>query len=211
MMYSTLSPPDRFENPHIITRPLCTKDTNSLFEDFLSDRHTTWHLPIPTHLAPAQSELYIRWCNAGWQAHLLYVFGLEDRKSGRLVGIFELRPALPRVEIGLITTKHKDIKRRLARAISTACLQICDWLISHPDVHRIYACCDATNIEAIRLARHLGLKFEATLANWEMRPNQKKAAAAIEVYTLIRPFTHFAPHLRTKLLGTALTTLPDKR
>ncbi len=191
-------PPKHFETSRILARPLCAADAPDVFHYLLSDPRVTWHLPLATHFSVEETIAYIRLCELGWRAGFFHIWGLVDKASGRIIGLVEMRAALPRVEFGVITTQQPDLKRRRALAMMTG--HILEWLITQSHVYRIYACCDPHS-EASRAVEHLGFRYEAQLTGWEARPNQNKPAGTINTYVLLRPFDSWLnTPLRAQLL-----------
>jgi [ribosomal protein S5]-alanine N-acetyltransferase len=98
--------------------------------------------------------------------------------------LIELKPTLPRVEIGVIISRHGGARRRRAGVL--ALQELIDWLIEQPGVYRVFACC-AVDGAAHSSIERLGFVQEARLTNHEPRPNRGLAAADSYLYALTRP------------------------
>src|SRR5437868_9268436 len=101
-----LSPPDRFETSALLARPLRESDSQSVFDNLLSDGRVTLHLPGLTHSKVEETQWLIHYWEAAWRCSLSHVWGLEDKKTKEIVGLIEIRPTLPRAEVGIATIRR---------------------------------------------------------------------------------------------------------
>ncbi|RKE40069.1 RimJ/RimL family protein N-acetyltransferase [Paraburkholderia sp. BL23I1N1] len=178
------TPLDSMETPYLRLRPLTFADAPSLFDQMLGDADTMRDLPVPRHTGVSQTAEFIDEALRGWSDGSLIRYALECKDSGRLTALIELKPTLPRVEIGVIISRHGGARRR--RAGILALQELIDRLIEQPGVYRIFACC-AVDGAAHSSMERLGFVKEALLTNHEPRPNRGLAAADSYLYALTRP------------------------
>lgn len=177
-------PLDSMETPYLRLRPLTLADAPALFDQMLGDAGTMRDLPVPRHTGVAQTVEFVDEALRGWDDGSLIRYALECKETGRLTALIELKPTLPRVEIGVIISRHGGARRR--RAGILALQELIDWLIEQPGVYRVFACC-AVDGAAHSSMERLGFVQEAILSNHEPRPNRGLAAAHSYLYALTRP------------------------
>ncbi|MFM0416068.1 GNAT family N-acetyltransferase [Paraburkholderia aromaticivorans] len=177
-------PLDSMETPYLRLRPLTLADAPALFDQMLGDTGTMRDLPVLRHTGVAQTVEFVDEALRGWEDGSLIRYALECKETGRLTALIELKPTLPRVEIGVIISRHGGARRR--RAGILALQELIDWLIEQPGVYRVFACC-AVDGAAHSSMERLGFVQEAILTNHEPRPNRGLAAAHSYLYALTRP------------------------
>ncbi|MFM0312688.1 GNAT family protein [Paraburkholderia sp. RL17-383-BIF-A] len=177
-------PLDSMETPYLRLRPLTLADAPALFDQMLGDAGTMRDLPVLRHTGVAQTVEFVDEALRGWEDGSLIRYALECKETGRLTALIELKPTLPRVEIGVIISRHGGARRR--RAGILALQELIDWLIEQPGVYRVFACC-AVDGAAHSSMERLGFVQEAILTNHEPRPNRGLAAAHSYLYALTRP------------------------
>ncbi|MGF6768148.1 ribosomal-protein-alanine N-acetyltransferase [Paraburkholderia sp. GAS199] len=177
-------PRDSMETPYLRLRPLAAGDAPALFDQMLGDAETMRDLPMPRHTGVAQTAEFIAEALNGWESGSLIRYVLECRQTGQLTALIELKPMLPRVEIGVIISRQGGARRRRAGVL--ALQELIDWLIEQPGVYRIFACC-AVDGAAHSSMERLGFEQEALLRNHEPRPNRGLAADNSYLYALTRP------------------------
>jgi [ribosomal protein S5]-alanine N-acetyltransferase len=177
-------PPRRIESDDLLLRPLEPRDAQALFDDMLGDPDTTRHLSFARHATLDETLVYIEQAERGWETGELIRWVLEDKASGALSAVIELRPLPPRVELGVMIARRGTARRR--RAGLYVLRKLLKWLLVQPPVYRIYACC-ATDGDAYRSMERLGFTLEAKLINYEPRPNLGLVAADSYLFAMTRP------------------------
>jgi RimJ/RimL family protein N-acetyltransferase len=186
-------PFDTRETPDLLLRPAALADARALFDQMLSDPDTVRDLPIARHVALNQTHAFIEDAERSWRCGTLFRYVLECRETGRLAGIIELRPSLPRVEIGLIISRRGGARRR--RATAYALRDVIDWLMEQPGVYRVFAYCavDGTSHSCMK---RLGFECEGIVKNYEPRPNRRLLAGDSYLFSKTRtaPLMPAAPN-----------------
>lgn len=176
-------PLDRINAPTLLVRPLTRADAPALFDQMLGDADTMRDLPLARHTRLDDTTAFIDEALRGWQDGTLIRYVLECQQTQRLTALIELKPALPRVEIGVMISRAGGARRRRAGVL--ALQQLIDWLMEQPGVYRVFACCAVDGLAHSAMER-LGFVREATLANYEPRPNRGLLAADSYLYALTR-------------------------
>jgi RimJ/RimL family protein N-acetyltransferase len=165
-------------------RPPEPRDATALFDEMLGDVATTRDLSFQRHTHLDETLAFIDEAQEGWRNGTLIRWVLEDRASGRLTALIELRPHPPRVELGVVISRRGGARRR--RAGLYAVRTLLKWLIAQPPFLRIFAYC-AVDGDAHSSMERLGFTLEAKLINHECRPNLGLLASDSYLYAMTRP------------------------
>lgn len=175
--------PALIESDAIRMRPPEPRDAPALFEQMLGDAATMRDLSCKLHTTLDETHAFIDESQAGWQSGTLIRWVLEDRATGGLTAMIELRPFPPRVELGVMISRHGGARRR--RAGLYALRKLLAWLLAQPPFLRIYAYCSVDG-DAHSSMERLGFTLEAKLTNYECRPNRGLLAGDSYLYAMTR-------------------------
>lgn len=184
-----LQPMEPFDPPRVIEtdrlwlRPFVESDAEQLYYALLGDPEVMEWLPRRTLESVDEAILYIRECEAGWKNKTMFTWVFEDKETGHLCSMLELRPCLPRIELGVASAQRLAWRRR--RASLEAFRKLLHWTIEQPNVYRVYACCSPYGKSAPTMEK-LGFKYEGRLVNWEARPNRGLVADDALLFALTR-------------------------
>ncbi|MFL9864597.1 GNAT family N-acetyltransferase [Paraburkholderia fungorum] len=181
---SQFRPPELIESDELLLRPPEPRDAAMLFDEMLGDPGTTRYLCCRCHVSLDETLTFIDESQRGWQDGTLIRWVLEDKSSGRLTALIELRPRPPRAELGVVISRHGGARRR--RAGLYALRKLLKWLLAQPPIFRIYAYC-AVDGDAHSSMERLGFTLEAKLINHECRPNLGLLAGDSYLYAMTRP------------------------
>lgn len=184
-----LQPMEPFDPPRVIEtdrlwlRPFVESDAEQLYYALLGDPEVMEWLPRRTLESVDEAILYIRECESGWKNKTMFTWVFEDKETGHLCSMLELRPCLPRIELGVASAQRLAWRRR--RASLEAFRKLLHWTIAQPNVYRVYACCSPYGKSAPTMEK-LGFKYEGRLVNWEARPNRGLVADDALLFALTR-------------------------
>ncbi|MFM0670857.1 GNAT family N-acetyltransferase [Paraburkholderia sediminicola] len=181
---STFRLPQLIESDTLLLRPPQPSDAQALFDEMLSDVETTLHLGFPRHTTLDDTLAFIELSKRGWETGALAHWLLEDKASGRITALIEMRPEPPRVELGVIISRRGGARRR--RDGLYALRRLLKWLLVQPPIFRIYAYC-AVDGHAHSSMERLGFRLEGRLTNHEYRPNLDLFAGDSYLYAMTRP------------------------
>jgi len=176
-------PPRFIESDELLMRPFVEDDAQELFDALLGDPAVTEWLVVPTHRSVADSRSFIESCRSGWVRRTRFTWALQDKASQRIVAAIDLKPALPRVEIGVITSQRPGHQRR--RAGLQTLRKFIDWLMAQPQIFRVDAYCAPQGAAASTMSK-LGFVLEGRLLNWEARPNRNLPAGDSLLFAMTR-------------------------
>ncbi|MCX8565429.1 MAG: Protein N-acetyltransferase, RimJ/RimL family [Glomeribacter sp. 1016415] len=182
---SQFCPPEHFETTQMVAEPFQLRDAQQLFDNLLSDSRVTEYISHATHTAIEQTKLYIRLTSIAWNYGHAYIWALKDRELEQIVGLLEMRPTLPRIEFGLLTSQKPGMKRfRPAIEIFIKALR---WASRQDGVYRMQVTCDPKGKSASFVER-LGFVYEAYLTNWEARPARNPPVGDMLMFSMLHPF-----------------------
>ena len=105
--------------------------------------------------------------------------------TGQFIGVIELRLSPPKADFGYILNEAFWGQGYTSEAASA----VVKWAIQQPEIHRIWATCHPDNAASAAVLRKAGLIHEATLQNWESRPQLDEIAGPSDCYALIKPMS----------------------
>jgi RimJ/RimL family protein N-acetyltransferase len=177
-------PPRFIETDDLLLRPFAEGDAPQFFHALFGDPDVTEWLPTRTLESVDDARAMIRKMEAGWARGSCFAWALEDKATGRISAMIEVRPCLPRVELGVAISMRANHRRRRAGLI--ALRKLIDWIMTQPDVHRLYACC-SPQAQSTPVMEKLGFKFEGRLVNWDARPNAGLAVDDALMFAMTKP------------------------
>lgn len=153
-------------------RPVEMADAQAIFDTYASCEAATRFMPFVRHRQLSESLAFTKRCAQSWQDGSAYPWAITDAKSDQFMGVIEIRLSPPKADFGYIIGQDfwsKGYTSEAARAVV-------DWAISLPDIHRIWATCHPDNHASAAVLRKAGLGLEATLPQWENRPQMDEVA-----------------------------------
>jgi RimJ/RimL family protein N-acetyltransferase len=177
-------PPRFIETDDLLLRPFAEGDAPQFFHALFGDPDVTEWLPTRTLESVDDARTMIRKMEAGWARGSCFAWALEDKQTGRICAMIEVRPSLPRVELGVAISMRDSHRRRRAGLI--ALRKLIDWIMTQPNVHRLYACC-SPQAKSTPVMEKLGFKLEGRLVNWDARPNAGVAVDDALMFAMTKP------------------------
>lgn len=135
------------------------------------------------HRDIAESVAFAERCEGCWKSGSAFPWAVIETSSGALAGVLELRLSPPKADFGYILGEP-FWGRGLASEAASA---VVAWAIAQPEIFRVWATCHPGNGASAAVLRKAGLSYEATLANWESRPQLGEIAGPSDCYALAKP------------------------
>ena len=95
-----------------------------------------------------------------------FPWAIVQKADDGLMGVIELRLSPPKGDFGYILGERfwgNGFATEAARAVV-------DWAFNQSGIFRVWATCHPDNVASAKVLKKAGLRLEATLANWEARP-----------------------------------------
>lgn len=181
---SAFRPPEIIESDELLWRPPEPGDAQALFTEMFGDPETMRHVTYPLHRTLDDTRAFIALSEMEWKCGGQARWVLQDKATGRITALVELKPQPPRAEIGVMISRRGGARRR--RAGLDSLRKFLRWLIAQPQIFRVFACC-AVDGDAHSAMERLGFTLEARLTNYECRPNLLMPAGDSYLYAMTRP------------------------
>ncbi|QTC93062.1 GNAT family N-acetyltransferase [Brevundimonas goettingensis] len=173
--------PDTFQTDRLTLRPVTRADAADVFA-YAGEAAPTRFMPFVRQRDPAESLAFCIRCEEARVSGAAFPWALIEQATGAFLGVIELRLSPPKADFGYIL-KEDAWGRGFASEAASA---VVGWAIDQPDIHRVWATCDPDNAASAAVLKKASLSYEATLANWEARPQLGEAAGHSCVYALTK-------------------------
>lgn len=157
-------------------------DAEAIFRTYAGEAAPTRFMPFERHRDLADSIAFAERCESCWASGSAFPWAVTETSSGRFMGVVELRLSPPRADFGYIFGEPFWGQGFASEAASV----VVAWAIAQPSIHRVWATCHPGNTASAAVLRKAGLRYEATLANWEARPQLGEVAGPSDCYALTR-------------------------
>lgn len=176
--------PEAFETERLHLRPVQRSDASAIFQ-YAGEAAPTHFMPFQRHREIADSLAFAERCEDCWLSGSAFPWAVTEKVSGRFLGVLELRLSPPKADFGYIFAEPFWGNGYATEAASA----VVAWTIAQPSILRVWATCHPANVASAAVLLKAGLSYEATLANWEARPQLDEAAGPSDCYALTRSLT----------------------
>jgi [ribosomal protein S5]-alanine N-acetyltransferase len=175
--------PEAFRTNRLSLRPVARSDAEAIFLTYAGEAAPTRFMPFERHRNVADSVAFAERCETCWETGVAFPWAVIETASGTFMGVVELRLAPPKADFGYIFGEAFWGRGFATEAASA----VVAWAIALPAILRVWATCHPGNAASAAVLRKAGLRYEATLANWERRPQLGEAAGPSDCYALTKP------------------------
>jgi ribosomal-protein-alanine N-acetyltransferase len=175
-------PPENLETDRLWLRPIQLSDAESILTGWAGESNATLYMNFRRHERLSETEAFAARCVDCWKPGAAYPWAIVAKATGALLGSVELRVSPPKADFGYIFSEWAWGQGFGTEAASA----VVSWAITQPSIFRVWATCHPANIASARVLEKSGLAYEATLANWEARPQRGEAAGSSAVYAIIK-------------------------
>jgi len=175
--------PEEFHTDRLHLRPVMRTDATEIFRTYAGEAAPTRFMPFERHRDIAESMAFAGRCEDCWTSGSAFPWAIADKVSGKLIGVIELRLTPPKADFGYILGEPFWGQGFASEAASV----VVAWAIAQPEIYRVWATCHPDNAASAAVLRKAGLRYEATLANWETRPQLGDIAGPSDCYALTKP------------------------
>ena len=176
-----MRPPETLETERLRLRPVWRSDAGDIF-GYASAVPSTRFMPFPRHCNIAASLAFAERCESQWASGASFPWAVIEKASGRFLGVIELRLSPPKADFGYIFGEASWGRGFATEAVCT----VVAWAIAQPPIFRVWATCHPDNAASAAVLRKAGLSHEATLENWEARPQLGELAGPSHFYARTR-------------------------
>ena len=175
--------PTHIEIARLKLRPVALTDDAEIFRVYASRELATRFMPFTRHQALEDSRAFAHQCLDAWMLGSAFPWAVTRKETGHLMGVIELRLQPLKADFGFILGEaywRQGIATEAARAVV-------DWAKAQHSIFRVWATCHPANAASAAVLMKAGLSFEATLSNWEARPQLREKAGTSHCYALSKP------------------------
>jgi len=163
-----MKPPEHIETKWLFLRPIRLEDSAMLFSHGFSRPEVVHYLEWRPHGSLEQTKELIRdWVDA-WQSDRAYIYTIINKADGAVAGCSSLEPSKGcRMELGGFITKSfwgRGYGREAWKALIEAAFTL-------DDIYSVWAVCDVDNQRSKKALESIGMKCEAVLKRYVIRPN----------------------------------------
>lgn len=166
-MSRVLNMPTEFQTERLLLRTPLVSDAGAIFDEYAADpevtRYTTWVPHNGSGTVSAFLEELEKRRDVGTEFSWVVTKPDEDRPFG-MIGA---RVRGHMVDIGYVLAKRLWNQGLMTEVIST----VSDWMLTQPEIYRVWAVCDTENIGSARVLEKSGFEREGLLRRWLVHPN----------------------------------------
>jgi ribosomal-protein-alanine N-acetyltransferase len=174
--------PEAFQTHRLRLRPVAQTDAEDIFRTYAGEASPTRFMPFERHRDIAESVAFAERCESCWKSSSAFPWAVTKTSSGQFLGVLELRLAPPKADFGYILGEPFWGHGFATEAASA----VVAWAIAQPSIFRVWATCHPGNAASAAVLRKAGLRYEATLGNWEARPQLNEIAGSSDCYALTK-------------------------
>lgn len=152
------------ESTRLILRPLRESDAESMFA-YTSLPESFRFLKRETHHSVQEDIEFIRHAEEGYRSHREFLYGIEEKTSGVLIGTCRLFGLNMRDGVGEVSYLLHPLYQRRGYT-SEAISRIIAYAFNELGLQRIQARCVQDNIGSERVMQKCGMKLEGVLRNF---------------------------------------------
>ena len=173
--------PERAETERLLLQRLRYEDAEEIFYTYASKPQATRYVSWPTHQSINDTNAFLRYASAGWQAGTDYSYSIRLKSSGKMIGSIGAMNDGGKVQFGYIFSPACWNKGYATEA----CIWLMKQLTLQPSVYRICTLVDAENVASARVLQKAGLTEEARLSQWMRFINQHNKPKDCILFKLI--------------------------
>lgn len=174
--------PDTITTARLRLRPAAIEDAEALFEGWGRDPEVARYLTWRPYDDVALVRAYLVDAVDARARGVRYLWSIELRDSGRLVGQISAVPEGPRVNLGWVLGRAwwgRGLMTEAVRAVAETAL-------GEPTVFRVWAVADVDNPASARVMEKAGMTYEGTLRRWIVHPNISDEPRDVLCYAKVR-------------------------
>jgi ribosomal-protein-alanine N-acetyltransferase len=175
-------PPEIIETPRLVTRRPVLEDAASIFERYARDPEVTRYLTWRPHQNIDRTREFLRRCCAFWESREAFPWVITPKGETRPIGMIDLRPQGERVEIGYVLAQPFWAQGYMTEAARA----VIEWVLSQPEIYRVWAVCDVENTASARVLEKVGMQREGVLRRWIIHPNVDAVPRDCYCYAMIK-------------------------
>lgn len=159
-------PPNLLITDRLILRRPTLTDAAAIFE-FGRDPDVTRYMDWQTHTDIQDALAFLERCAPQWEAGDEFCWAITIKPEDRAIGTIACRVEGTMADFGYVLNRaywQQGYATEAAKAVVS-------WVMSLPEIDRVWATCDTENVASARVLAKAGLLCEKTLRGAMVRPN----------------------------------------
>ena len=181
-MASRYLPPAKLTTSRLHLRPSSVSDADAIFDGYATDPAVTRYLSWRPHRALADTVAFLVRCDRARQAGTDFAYVIEDRETGTVLGMIEVRLQDHAVEYAYVLRQDRWCEGLMTEALSA----LADDALAHPAIWRVYALCDTENPASASVMAKVGMQHEGIRRRHAVYPNLSSDPRDGHVYAKVR-------------------------
>ena len=177
-----IKPPSEIRTDSLRLRMPVLADAGPIFEEYAADPDVTRYMTWVPHSTSDTVAEFLRVLEARAKSGEEFSWVLTRGESDRAIGMIGARVRGFKVDIGYVLGRAHWGKGYMTEAVSA----LADWLLSIPDIFRVWAVCDTENPASARVLEKAKFSREGTLRRWMSHPNLSSQPRDCFVYGRVR-------------------------
>lgn len=177
-----LRPPEQIDTTRLLLRQPREEDAEAIFHGYARDADVTRFLLWRPHTAIEETRDFLQRCRDVWEQGTAFPYAIVSEEDGSMMGMIEIRIDGHRADFGYVLAKTHWGNGYVPEALGA----LVNWAASQPDIHRVWAYCDAENRASQRVLEKVGMEGEGLLRRYAMMPNVAETPRDCYSYSMPR-------------------------
>ncbi|HEY9629408.1 MAG TPA: GNAT family N-acetyltransferase [Coleofasciculaceae cyanobacterium] len=176
--------PDSFTTDRLILRRPDFLDVAAIYKlgrDPEVTRYMTWQ----THKSIQDAVEFLKSCAPLWESGQEFCWVITVKPEDQAIGTVACRIESSMADFGYVLNRAYWGQGYATEAVSA----VVAWVMSLPEIHRIWATCDTENLASARVLEKTGLLCEKRLRHAMLRPNLSLMPRDTFVFAKVRDST----------------------
>lgn len=162
-----MRPPETISTERLVLRKPVLDDAQVIFHGYACDADVTKYLVWRPHKEVDETEEFLARCIENWSGETEFTWVIESKQAHELMGMIACRIHHTSANLGYVLARKYWNKGFMSEAVG----RITDWMLSRPEIFRVWAECDLENIGSARVLENVGMQREGVLRRWIVLPN----------------------------------------
>lgn len=159
-------PPDPLITDRLILRRPLLSDAAAIYE-FACDPEVTRYMDWRTHTDIQDAVEFLESCAPRWESGDEFCWAITIKPENQAIGTIACRVKEYVADFGYVLNRRYWGQGYATEAVSA----VVSWVMSLPEIDRVWATCDIENLASARVLKKTGLLCEGTLRCAMIRPN----------------------------------------
>jgi RimJ/RimL family protein N-acetyltransferase len=153
-----------------------------MFAAYAQDPEVTRYLTWRPHKNIEETYAILDLILKLWRDGEAFSYAMTLKNADSIIGMIAMHPDDFKIGLGYVLARPHWGKGYMTEAVRT----MSNWLLSQPDVYRVFAVCDVENPASARVMEKAGMKYEGLLRGYTIHPNISEEPRDCLMYAVVR-------------------------